>query len=185
DAASPYTKVFEALINIEGTWNNWYWFGASYRKSDGMRRFWAVNLDTGVESSTAGAVGDDESLTFLPSATSDGTQDSVTSWGTQVNGPPAPTFLWATWKGYLSQVYMHNKYIDFSDSANRRLFCATDGEIDYGVDGSIPLSEQPLVYLPSGHPSSNVGTTFIGTWDTDFFVNPATVSGLQPPTGTT
>lgn len=175
-------NIFDRNVLIDSTWDDWWWFGASYSKTLSARSFYGVNLETGAE--VSGALGGGESdlsIAFEPKVTSDNTPDSVCNWGFDEWQSPNTNRYY---KGYLSQVFIHNKYIDFSVAANRRKFCALDGVIPYGIDGSIPLGEQPLVYLANGHPSSNTGLKFIGTWDTDFWINPARVAGGSPPIGT-
>ena len=180
DSFGEIGSVSNGDINVTSTINDWYWIGFSYKKSTSSRHFHAVNLDTGTELFTSSFGGSDFSIKWDPSG--DTKDTSVCNWGFQ-NWNVGKTF--ATWKGYLSQILIHNKYIDLSVAGNRRLFCALDGAIDYGSLGEIPLGERPLVYCHNGHPSSNVGTKFIGSWPSDFWINPAAVFDEHlPPIGT-
>jgi len=174
-----------SIIIPDADITDWWWVGFSYSATTTTAHFVAQNLTKGTTITVPENISaSGNNVKFFPSATSDGTPFSPCHWGFESLAAyfPSPT-LYRTFKGYLSQVMIHNKYIDLSILANRNLFCAADGVIDYGVNGEIPFGEQPLVYLPNGHPSTNKGTLFIGNWEEDFYVNPATVSGPLPPQG--
>lgn len=179
DAASGAAAKADVGVS-DVNWADWYWMGISYSNVSGpVGHMYVVNLRTGAE--TGGVITSDNSADITFPANLDGSIDSSVYYG--FRGSAAST-LEEPWLGYLSQMYIHNKYIDFSVAGNRRLFCALDGAIDYGDIGELPLGEQPLIYLPGGHPSQNVGTRFIGVWDDDFWINPIYAAGLPPPTGT-
>lgn len=152
--------------------HDWWQVVMSYNGSNATMV--AVNLTLGVEhiASDAGT-GNIDWLNMVNST-------SMCSWGmaswSQALGEP-----YQAWGGYLSQIYIHNKYIDLTVEGNRRKFSDLDGVVDYGNVGELPLGEQPLVYNVNGHPSSNVGTKSIGTWDTDYWINPSYSIGVPPP----
>lgn len=61
--------------------------------------------------------------------------------------------------GGLGEVFFHTAYIDLSVEANRRKFISYSGRpVSLGANGSLPLGVQPLIYLPTGDPSNNLGT---------------------------
>jgi len=59
----------------------------------------------------------------------------------------------------LSELYVHNEFIDPTVEANLRKFISADGKpVSLGSNGSSPTGTQPLVYAPDGDPSNNLGT---------------------------
>lgn len=97
------------------------------------------------------------------------------------------------WNGALSEVFVHvgaaNAYIDLSVEGNRQKFVGANGKPVYlGADGARPLGVQPLIYAPSGNPSTNVGgggnLTVTGTLDaastSPFSVDNFTAFNVEP-----
>lgn len=61
--------------------------------------------------------------------------------------------------GCISEFLFHNTYIDLSVAANLQKFRSTGGRpVKLGANGSIPLGVQPLIYVPTGDPSANLGS---------------------------
>lgn len=178
------TIFADSLAIPTGQARDWWWWGMSYKKAGNIKKFAMVNLDTGYEASSTAlpGVGSNESVEWIIPST--GTSDSSCNWGFDDWNVGGLGSMQNVYQGYLSQIYLHNKYIDFTQAASRRLFCATDGIISYGPQGETPFAERPLVYLPYGHPILNLGSKFIGNWDTDFWIQPSRVAGLIPPLGT-
>lgn len=174
-------KCVDSLMTItagEAAWDDWYWVGVSYSAGGGgSGAFSIVNLETGFEKT----VGIGASTGFnVEWGANEATIESACNWG--FFRPPEP--VWQPWKGYLSQIYIHNNFTDLSIAENRRKFSALDGVIDYGPVGQAPQGSQALVYLTNGHVSSNVGSIHIGDFPTDFWITEPVVAGGTPPVGT-
>lgn len=72
--------------------------------------------------------------------------------------------------GCLSEIFFHTSYLDLSVESNRRKFITANGRCAFlGANGSLPLGVQPLIYVPNGDPSTNLGSggnfTVTGTLD--------------------
>ncbi len=175
---------FELTIDFP-TWstNDWYWMGVSYGQGPNAATIALVNLSQGEETFSATTVHNNDNVEWDPA--SDGNAKSLVTYGYQTpdgNGAPGDPSL--AFNGAISQIMIHNSYLNLTVAANRRKFCQLGGVIDLGATGEIPFGEQPLIYMPFGHPSLNVGSLNIGTWPTDFFVtSPVSRFEENPPLG--
>jgi len=108
---------------------------------------------------------------------------SICSWGCGIPTGISPGL--ELWLGDISQVIMHNQYLNLSEAASRNKLCHLDGITNLGVNGEIPFGGQPLVYLPNGLPSGNKGSIHIGDYPADFYLEGAEVPGASPPRSAT
>ena len=196
-AEQPATSRYFITTNLEGDGGNisnepmfldsvanwdilhWYWIGVSY--SQPLNKHWlsVVNFSTGTESTIAGTITNNIDVWW--SSVINGSHSAV-GWGGSSLATQSPDVQLSLWKGHLTQVYIDNAYYDFSVTANIRKFCGTDGVINLGLRGQVPAGATPLVYLPNGHPSSNVGTLNVGDYPSDFWLSGTEVYDEdQPP----
>ena len=150
------------------TWgfDDWYFVGVTYTSS-GAGQLIVRNLDKGEQEIVSNT---QDAGTVNWDADSEGQANSRCCWGcaTTVFDQAGGIF-----QGYISQTLINNQVTDFSNPTERAKFIGDDGVIDLGENGTLPFDEVPLVYMPSGHPSTNNGNTFIGTYPDEFFIQKA------------
>jgi len=171
DAISVSSSVHEITLDHPGwTYQHWYWIAASYDNVGGSVHWVIRNLTLGQEAIKAVSITNQLPITW----TSMPTGQSFCIWGTGIA-------LDNLFLGVISQLVLHNKYIDLSVEANRDKFCGIDGVIDIGDNGENIFGEIPLVHLPRGFPQENTGTLFIG--DPSDFHSPVEISRdlILPP----
>ncbi len=138
---SSTTSSFSSWINILSSWNTNFSAGNKLQQlyiSD------SSNLGTVVDGSAAFSIGYSSETDWLISAAT-----------------ATPTGLYT---GCLSEIYFApDQYLDFSVTANRRLFISGTGSpVPLGVDGSIPTGTAPRIYFrdaaaSAGNNSGNGG----------------------------
>lgn len=147
-------------------WNWWDQYDLIMSYSNTLNECYlvVVNHSVGEEHVQAVPITNRVNVGWTDEATSNGSADSLVTWGC---GEASGGGLNSLFNGYLSQVLIHDKYIDLSVEANRRLFSKLTGMIDL-QDARQIFGEQPLVYQPYGSPSLNIGSLFIGNFPADF-----------------
>lgn len=160
--------------------NHWYVVTMSFSIAEGKYQVSFINLSIGDEF-TVDMVG--PSPTNLSFVGSTGTARSLFYYACELITLGSPDVIRAPMQGQTSFIYMHEAWIDLDVEANRRKFSSLTGQIPFGSQGQNPQGTQALIYLPDGHPHINLGSKDVGTWDADFFFNPAVVAGSLPPTG--
>ena len=181
--------------NTEG-WGPLDWYTVTATYSQPLNRFvvsW-VNLTrgeevisefgTGVLDTFGGEITNNIDVSFV--ASTYGSLNSMVVWGASSvysTGVPAdPYDLLLKWDGYISNIFIHGKYVDLADEDTRRKFSAIDGLISTGDNGEIPFGEAPMVYMPSGGPWENLGTQSVGNYPEDFLIRHApTYNVVIPP----
>jgi len=84
------------------------------------------------------------------SMTRDGTHalDYVMNAGYLVIGRAAPNLSTTHFDGCLNRLWIDQRKVDFSTTANRRKFVTAGGNrVDYGTDGSKPFGAQPKIFV--------------------------------------
>lgn len=90
------------------------------------------------------------------------------------------------YKGDMAEVFIHNQYIDLSQSSNLDLFAQSSGgywtPTDLGSDGCGPFNEQPLIYIKGDAASVGGSTPNFGSLsNSDFsFTGSVTNSTNEP-----
>lgn len=145
---------------------DWVWLGCSYDQASDVFTSAIVNLETGRVFSRSKTSAANVNVEFQRHTS--GSVKSTCSWGvgTGSTSDPGDTY----WRGHISQTMIHNAFLDLTVGSNRNKFVHTDGIINLGDLGENPFGTQPLIYLPNGRPSGNVGTLNIGTYPTDFWL---------------
>ncbi|RLA59044.1 MAG: hypothetical protein DRQ89_14615 [Epsilonproteobacteria bacterium] len=175
DSKTVWQAAHEITLDYTGwLWNHWYWVGMSYSYTLNKIEYWIRNLTLQEEGSKVVAIQNLEPIHWgmIPPA--------ACYWGLSDHAGITPI---NTWKGVMSQVMIHDKFIDLSVLANRDKFCCVDGIKYIGDNGEFPFGEIPDVYMPRGLPLGNLGTRNIGA-EADFIIY--SVDGIDtvlPPIG--
>lgn len=150
--------------------NDWVWSGVSYSQPDNLVTFAARNLTKILSYSESQApTGNFNVDGYAPAAI----QQSANGWGVEPKDS-----LQFPWLGSLTQVFMHNGYLDLTSAANVNKFCGTDGVIDM-LGGYLPFGVQPLVFFNSGDPRDNVGSLDIDSGG--YIIETPFAAGPTPP----
>ena len=153
DSVGFYT--FELTL-AHPTWliTDWYWMALSYDSVGGSFKGALRNLTQGEEEIVDVPIVSQVPIEF----------DAMTLvasfciWGSDRSTTQVIAMA-------MSQLVIHNKYIDLSVAANRNKFCCPTGVIDIGDNGEYIFGETPLVHSPRGFPQEANGTVFIGDLD--------------------
>ncbi len=158
-------------------WSDWYCISLSYSSVLGGGYVSYVNMSRNEEVVDPLSVIFAEPVDFLDSGI--GTQGSSIIWGAQEAFDS--NTITSVWTGTLANIFIHNKYIDFSQQENRRKFSGLNGVVYLGESGEIPFGETPLIYMPSGGPWDNRGTAHMGDHPEDFYYNKTVEINTNPP----
>ena len=147
---------------------HWYWIAASYDFTNSLITYAIRNLTLGEESIETGTIVD-----LRPIAFNDQIEGaSLCGWGTT-------GVLDTHFDGAMSQLVLHNKYIDLNDLGNRNKFCCINGVINIGERGENIFGEIPLVHNErGGFPEEANGTIFIG--DLEDLTSPVQIVRDEP-----
>lgn len=162
---------------------HWYWLGMSYSQPLNKCWFAIANLTLGDETAVATTVSNNINVWWQSGISG---VNSVCGWGGGTLATQDPDVQKFLWHGYLSQVFIHNQYSDFSVTANRRKFAHLDGVVNLGIQGQIPFGSQAKIYMANGLPSSNTGSLDVGDFPTDFWLaGDETLDEQLPPVSAT
>ena len=172
DSVGGYT--FEITLD-HPTWlvTDWYWMALSYDSVSGSIKAALRNLTQGGEE-----VVDANLVSQVPIEFKAMTNvASFCLWGSEFSTQLTPYLA-------MSQLVIHDTYIDLSVLANRNKFCCPDGIIGIGSQGENIFGEVPLVHSARGFPQEANGTIFIG--DLSDLHDPVEIDrpDIKPPIGT-
>jgi len=153
------------------SYTDWYWIAVSYDSVSGNYKYAIRNLTRGEE----GTVISGTASNPVPIEFDDmNSQASVCAWGSSVSNDSVTT-------GAMSQLVIHDKYLDLTSLVNRNKFCCLTGVIDIGDNGENIFDEIPLVHSPRGFPQEANGTVFIGDTDDLYASSEYDRDGHVPP----
>ena len=178
DAGNPTSDsvgvhTFELTID-HPTWliTDWYWMALSYDSVGGSFKAALRNLTQGGEEITDVSIVSQVPIEFSTMLL----LASFCIWGSDRSNESTIAMA-------MSQLVIHDVYIDLSVLANRNKFCCPNGIINIGSQGEKIFGEVPLVHSPRGFPQEANGTIFIGDTSDLHELTEIDRPAIFPPTG--